>query len=61
VRLVTFHINGRRYQAPEAWLMGACQSRERRGMDCLAAYEDAIQHWAQQAQMAEEWRVQHDA
>lgn len=52
MRLVVFYVNGVRYQAPEAWLVGAYYVREKRGMDPVQAYEGAIRHWAQQTQLA---------
>lgn len=53
-RFVVFYVAGVRYEAPEAWMMGAYFQRVRRGMDAKEAYLDAMKHWAQQTQMAAE-------
>lgn len=55
VRTVVFYVDGVRYEAPKAWMMGAHFRRVRQGMDCKAAYLDAMRHWAEQTQLAAEF------
>jgi len=58
-RLVVFYVDGARYEAPEAWMMGAHWVRVRRGMDEKAAYLDAMRHWAEQQILAAEHEANH--
>ena len=58
MRNVVFYVAGVRYEAPEAWMMGAHFQRVRSGMDCKEAMLDAMNYWAQQAQMAAEFEAQ---
>lgn len=51
MRNVVFYVDGVRYEAPEAWMLGAHWQRVQRGMSLTDAYTDAMRHWAEQKKM----------